>query len=113
LDDLLEAALSRDAADLHLAVGLLAVVRVAGRLAQLETATVAAEDIRKIVEPIIPGASQRELEETGKTEFDWAFRGTIPFRVLVYRQRDVLGAAFRRIPREGDDTTDSGRRGTP
>ncbi len=98
LDDLLDAALSRGAADLHLAAGLPAVVRVAGRLAQLETRAIVAEDIRKIVESITPEAFQKELEERGQVEFDWTFHGTILFRVLLHRQGDVQGAVFRRIP---------------
>jgi twitching motility protein PilT len=104
LGDVLGRALDAGASDLHLTAGSPPLLRINGELVPVQD-----------FEPLDPGMLQRVLyavltqhqrerfEEDLELDFAYSLPGRARFRVNLYRQREALGAAFRRIPYEIKD----------
>ncbi|WP_432571077.1 type IV pilus twitching motility protein PilT [Kineococcus sp. SYSU DK005] len=101
VNDVLIAGLQAGASDIHLTTGAVPTVRLSGELTPLE-------GFPKLTPPVLQQAvyailtqKQREQFEAA-LELDFAYQvpGHSRFRVNVYRQRESIGAAFRRIPYE-------------
>jgi len=98
IDKLLHTVVSRNASDLHLAVGAPPVVRVDGRLMRLETKELGPEDTVGLMKSITPERCQQELQEVGGTDFGFAFGDVARFRVSVFKQRGYVGIVLRQLP---------------
>ena len=98
IDKLLHTVVSRNASDLHLAVGSPPVVRVDGRLMRLETKELGSEDTVGLMKSITPERCQQELQEVGGTDFGFAFGDVARFRVSVFKQRGCVGIVLRQLP---------------
>ena len=73
IDRLLETTIKREASDLHLRVGRPPVLRISGHLRDLATKSLDPEDTMALMKAITPERSQQELQETGSTDFGFAF----------------------------------------
>ena len=73
IDKLLQAAIKQGASDIHIVVGQPPVFRLHGRMRKLETKTLEAEDSVGLMKSITPERCQRELQESGSTDFGFAF----------------------------------------
>ena len=101
LAELLHGMLELNASDLHLTAGSPALVRVQGDLAPLRDCPVLPPDlIQRLVYTILTQKQRERFEADLELDFAYALPGAARFRVNVYRQREQLGAAFRRIPYE-------------
>ncbi|MBN2561031.1 MAG: type IV pilus twitching motility protein PilT [Phycisphaerae bacterium] len=98
IDRLLETCIKRDASDIHLSVGLPPVLRLHGRLRQLETKVLEPEDTVSLMKSITPERNQQELQEEGGTDFGFAFGDAGRFRVSVLRQKGNVTIVLRLIP---------------
>ena len=91
----------RRASDLHMAAGAQPMVRVRGRLTQVEGFPVlTTTDTREIVYSILSEAQRQKFENNWQLDFAYQVPGTARFRVNAYFQRGAVGAAFRLIPFE-------------
>ena len=78
IDKLLHAAIKQGVSDIHIVVGQPPVFRLHGRMRKLETKTLEGEDAVALMKSITPERCQRELQESGSTDFGFAFgHGTI------------------------------------
>src|SRR5947209_1082509 len=92
---------ARRASDLHLTVGMPPMLRVRGRLTQMDGFPVlSGTDTREIVYSILSNSQRQKLETNWQLDFAYQIPGTARFRVNAYFQRSALGAAFRLIPFE-------------
>jgi twitching motility protein PilT len=99
--DLLLEVLDRRASDLHITAGAKPMVRVRGRLVQLEDyPTLTGTDTREVIYSILTNDQRQRLETEWQLDFAYAVPGRARFRVNAYFQRAALGAAFRLIPFE-------------
>jgi len=98
IDRLLETVIKQEASDLHLTVGRPPVIRVDGRLRNLETKTLGPEDTTALMKAITPERGQQEIQEEGGCDFGFAFGDAGRFRVSVFRQRGHLTLVLRLIP---------------
>ncbi len=98
IDRLLETVIKQGASDLHLTVGIPPVIRLHGRMRQLETKTLTAEDTTGLMKAITPERCQQEIQEEGGTDFGFAFGEHGRFRVSVFRQKGNLALVLRLIP---------------
>jgi Tfp pilus assembly ATPase PilU len=98
IDKLLQAAVFRKATELYITGGEPPALRIAGRLKRLETKPLNSEDVAAIVADILPGQSreefEHELEETGRTEFVYAFGKQTWSHVLVAKESGIVAIAF-------------------
>jgi len=98
IDRMLETCIKRGASDIHLSVGRPPVLRLHGRLRQLETKVLEPEDTVALMKSITPDRNQQELQEEGGTDFGFAFGDQGRFRVSVFRQKGNVSLVLRLIP---------------
>jgi twitching motility protein PilT len=100
MEDLLRMVIDEGASDLHLSVGAPPVFRINGRLIKLETPPLNPADTEAMARAIAGEVNMQRVNEEGSVDFGFSFREANRFRVSVYRQKGVLGAALRLIPRD-------------
>src|SRR3954471_19460471 len=98
IDRLLETTVRRGASDLHLAVGKPPSLRLHGRIRELQTKPLEAEDTMALMKSITPERIQQEFEETGSGDFGFAYGEAARFRVSIFKQKGVASLVLRRIP---------------
>ncbi len=98
LDKLLTLCRERDASDIHLSAGLPPYLRVQGVLEpQTELGATSNEWLAKVVESLPLGASRQSLERIGSADGALSAKDGTRFRVNVFRRRDALSIALRRL----------------
>jgi twitching motility protein PilT len=98
IDKLLQAAVKQGASDIHITVGQPPVFRLHGRLRRLETKELEPEDTVGLMKSIAPERCQRELQESGSSDFGFAFGTLARFRVSIFKQRGNIAMVLRLIP---------------
>lgn len=98
IDKLLETVVKEKVSDLHISCGQPPVCRVGGHMVRLETKTLEAEDSVSLMKSITPERNQQELQESGTTDFGFAFGDKARFRVSVFKQKGKISMVLRRIP---------------
>ena len=99
MNKLLHTVVKLGASDLHLTIGRPPVLRVRGQLRPLSTAVLSEEDTAALMKSITPERAQQEIQETGSTDFAFAFdEGSTRFRVAAFKQRGAIGLVLRQIP---------------
>ncbi len=104
--------LKEDASDLHLTVGAPPTIRVHGDLVPLaQYPPLDPDGTQKMIYAILRQKQRERLEQELELDLSYSLPGRARFRVNVYFQRDVVGAAFRLIPtRSGRWRTSASRR---
>lgn len=98
IDRLLETCIKMGASDLHCHVGRPPVLRLRGRLRQLETRELEPEDTVALMKQITPERAQQELQEQGGTDFGFEFGDKGRFRTAIFRQKGHISLTLRLIP---------------
>lgn len=98
IDKLLHTVVERGASDLHITTDQPPVVRVDGRLLQLETRPLTSDDTVALMRSITPERCQQELQEVGGADFGFAFGDLARFRVSVFKQRGNVAMVLRQLP---------------
>jgi len=88
----------RGASDFHLTVGRPPMLRVSGSMEQIRYRTVAENDWKDMVRPIVPDERWEEFLACGDTDFAYELEGVARFRVNLFRQQRGSGAVLRVIP---------------
>lgn len=100
IDKLLQTVVNQNASDLHITAGQPPVLRMGGRMVQLETKVLEPDDCVSLMKSITPERNQQELQEVGGTDFGFAFGKLARFRVSVFKQRGHIAMVLRKIPNE-------------
>jgi twitching motility protein PilT len=99
IDELLGRMEALGASDLHLAAGSPPAVRVRGAIAPIDgLPALTPTDTQDLLYRILSTEQQKRLEVERQIDVSYTVPGLARFRVNVFFQRDVLGAAFRLIP---------------
>ena len=98
LRDLLLAAVSRKASDLHLTENTRPVLRIDGELILTEESPLTREQLKKMIYAILSDSQKEKFEKDRELDFSLALTGMDRFRVNIHIQRGSVEAAFRRIP---------------
>jgi twitching motility protein PilT len=97
------------ASDLHLTASSPPLVRVNGELAPVpDSEPLTAAMIQRVIYSVITQKQRERFEENLELDFSYSVPGASRFRVNLYRQREAIGAAFRRIPFEIKDLDELG-----
>ena len=73
IDRLLDVVVKEDASDLHVTVGRPPTVRLNGRLRNMQTKVLDADDCMALMKSITPEKNQAEFQERGGTDFGFSF----------------------------------------
>lgn len=95
--DLLQYAVDKGASDLHLKAGNLPHIRVDGQLEPAPFDRMTAEDTEAMAFELMPVRKAEAFRDTNEADFSYALEAVGRFRVNVFRQRDKVGLAVRRI----------------
>jgi twitching motility protein PilT len=98
IDRLLDTTVRKGASDLHLVVGRPPVLRMHGRLRELQTKVLEPEDTVSLMKAITPERIQQEYEETGSGDFGFAYGEEARFRVAIFKQKSCCSLVLRKIP---------------
>src|SRR5947209_5197758 len=90
--------MKHEGSDLHLKVGLAPMMRLRNAIRQMEMPPLTAEQMERLLFPIMTERSQRLLEETGGADFAHIIgQDECRFRVNLFRQRGRLSLVARRV----------------
>jgi twitching motility protein PilT len=98
IDRLLEACIKMGGSDLHCSVGRPPVLRISGRLRSLDTKVLDPDDTTALMKSITPERNQQELQETGSTDYGFAFGDAGRFRTAIFKQKGNISMVLRLIP---------------
>ena len=98
MQGILTTAIERTATDIHLQAGLPPVYRIQKRLVQFDGDKLTSERVAELVFSIMNDHQQRMFEERLDYDFSYGVAGLARFRINIFRQRDSVAAAFRRLP---------------
>ncbi|MEQ1827444.1 MAG: type IV pilus twitching motility protein PilT [Pirellula sp.] len=98
IDKLLQACVKQGASDIHIVVGQPPVLRLHGRMRRIETKSLEPDDTVQLMKSIAPERCQRELQESGSSDFGFAFGTQARFRVSIFKQRGYISMVLRQIP---------------
>lgn len=98
IDRLLETCVRIGASDIHLHCGRPPVLRIDGRLRNLETKVLEPDDTVSLMKSVTPERNQQEFQEEGGTDFGFAFGDKARFRVSVFRAKGNVSMVLRLIP---------------
>jgi twitching motility protein PilT len=98
LDPLLTQASERNASDVILVAGSGVTLRVNGMLTPATGKALNAEDLRKLLLPLLTSEQVKELEEKRVVDFSFVRGSTGRFRANIHYQRGTLAASIRLLP---------------
>ena len=98
LRELLRAAVSHGASDLHVRAGAPPLIRVNGELWPLSVPELTVEDTEELVASALPGEKERiEFDEDHEVDFALTSPGVGRFRVNAYRARGAAAMVLRHV----------------
>jgi len=97
LTGLLSTVANEGGSDLHLRAGSPPLIRIDGALRPMEGDRVTAEDVRALVDAIIPVERRDRLEQRKEADFAHSVPGIGRFRANAYHQRGSISVVFRRV----------------
>jgi len=98
--ELLRLTFERDASDLHIAVGRPPVLRIDGRIVDIDAPALSPSESRRLIYGLLTDSQKQKLEERKELDFSLTISQLSRFRVNVHFQRGTVAAAFRLIPTE-------------
>jgi twitching motility protein PilT len=97
IDRLLEACIKMGGSDLRLTVGRPPELMLHGCLRALDTKVLEPEDTTALMKSITPDKNQQEFQETGSTDYGFAFGDKACFRTSVSHQKGNIAMVFRLV----------------
>jgi twitching motility protein PilT len=97
IDSLLRAAAENLASDIHVRAGGPPYLRVDGELIPVDVDPLTAEQSERIAFSMMTPEQLRTFRDSSEIDFAYTLKGVGRFRVNVFRQRGLVGAALRRV----------------
>lgn len=88
------------ASDIHLTVGIPAMIRINGELRQYNDEILKPRDTEGMARAIISDILWKAFQKKGELDFSHGIQGVSRFRVNAYFQRSCVSLAFRVVPTE-------------
>ncbi len=98
IEKLMDLAISSGISDLHISVGRPPVMRVSGKLRNVNLPPITPADTEAYVKKITPERNLKELAELGSTDFAYDHKGEARFRISAFKQKHVYGLVMRLLP---------------
>lgn len=98
IQEFLEIVVKKEASDLHLVVGMPAMVRIDGLLVPVSSAALSPEETESLVFELLSAEQKEMLLVNKELDFSFALGEVARFRVNAYYQKGYLSCALRLIP---------------
>ncbi|WP_280769784.1 type IV pilus twitching motility protein PilT [Salipaludibacillus daqingensis] len=92
---LLKKAVTIQASDLHLTIGMPPMFRINGELVKMDTETISPDVMTAMAESILPANYLQILREKGEVDFSYGIPQVSRFRINAYHQRSHISMAIR------------------
>ncbi len=96
-NDLLRLGADNGASDIHVKAGNPALLRIEGRLEEVEMDKISENQALDFLESILPETFKTRWEEEGQVDFGHSLSGAGRFRVAAFRQRGTVTIVFRHV----------------
>ena len=102
LEEILRAAMAKEASDVHLKVGIMPVIRRHGVLRPLSASapTLSAEDIEKMAYSLMDPKQKEHFDNYREVDLGFGISGLGRFRINAFRQRGSIRMVIRNVPHE-------------
>src|SRR5919106_3020219 len=97
VNDFLRHMVEKKASDLHLKVGAPPIIRIDGKLQRTEYPKMGPNDTERAAYDLMDERVASEFNTVGEADFAYSFPGLGRFRCNVFRQRNSVGLAVRRV----------------
>lgn len=97
VNDFLRHMVEKKASDLHLKVGAPPILRIDGKLERTDFAKMGPNDTERAAFDLMDERVAGQFTEIGEADFAYSFPGLGRFRCNVFRQRNSVGMAVRRV----------------
>src|SRR5438876_6085581 len=98
INKLFRMVMKHEGSDLHLKAGLPPMMRLRNAIRQMEMRPLSAEDVERLLWPIVSERCKKLLEDTGGTDFAHVIgQDECRFRVNLFKQRGRLSLVARRV----------------
>ncbi|WP_416151362.1 type IV pilus twitching motility protein PilT [Salipaludibacillus sp. HK11] len=97
INHLLKKAVSIQASDLHLTIGMPPVFRINGDLVRMDSEVILPDMMKGMTEALLPADYNETLKEKGEVDFSYGIPKVSRFRINAYRQRSHISLAIRVI----------------
>jgi len=98
LDALLREAVSKEASDIHLKVGVKPNLRIHGALVPVEQERLTAADLDAVVAHLLTGPHAGKVKDKFEIDLAYTLAGVSRFRCNIFRQRGSLEIVMRTVP---------------
>lgn len=98
LEELLTTAVQKGASDLHLTAGYRAIIRIDGKLEQIQSQMLDDAAIKGLVQPVLADVKLENPEDIRDLDLAYQAADGTRFRVNIYKQQGSQAAVFRLIP---------------
>jgi len=98
IHSLLKLVIERNASDLHVKVKMPPVLRINGSLVRAELPPLDPAELQSLIESMLTEEQRSAFRRDLELDFGYSVPGLSRFRVNIFQQRGVLGAAIRVIP---------------
>lgn len=100
INDILIEAIHLKASDIHITVGVPAMIRLRGELTPLNDEVMTPTLVNQLVQEIVPSEQFNKFESDLQLDFSHSIAGVSRFRVNAYHQRGQQALAIRPIPNQ-------------
>ncbi len=100
LTELLNEMINKGASDLHLTVGSPPQIRIDGKLTPLNYPRLSPDDTKELAYGVLTETQRAEFEKQSELDLSFGIKGLSRFRANVFKQRDCVAMALRKIPYE-------------
>ena len=98
MDDLFALMKAKNAADIHLAVGVPPVLRIQGKLYATQFEALTKESAQTLIYSIMSDEQRQRFEEDLELDFSFGLKSLGRLRVNIYKEKGCIAAALRSIP---------------
>ena len=98
IEQMLEAAIEKDASDIHLTVGRPFTLRLNGELVSQTNVNLTSHDTEALAAEITTEEQRKVVQEVGGLDFGFAFKEKARFRVSLFKQQGHFGMVLRMLP---------------
>jgi twitching motility protein PilT len=98
LATLMEAAVTKNASDIHLQVGSPVIFRLDGILVPIGSVRLNTEQVQKLLRELMDDDQWQRFEKDREIDFSFSFAGHARFRINAFTEKGLPAAALRLIP---------------
>ena len=100
INDLLNKMVEKKASDLHLKVGRPPLLRIDGKMTQVDLPVLTEADVEEMLFAMMSQRQRLKFSEANEIDLSYSLSGTARFRINAFRQKSTIELIIRMIPKD-------------